>query len=137
MKDYYAVLGVNRKANTNAVQIAYENELKKLSRLAPAERAAQARILKEAFDTLSNPFKREDLDAHLVEIDANLGGATSSTPLVAGIVVVLITVGGVGYFLMERSKDQRAIKAEDQRAAAEREKAKRDVPARDEGKARR
>ena len=134
MKDYYAVLGVDRKANSAAIKAAYDRKLKRLSRLSAAERAAPEAALKEAFDTLSNTFKREDLDSHLVEIDANLGGTSSNTPLVIGIVIVLITIAGVGYFLTERSKDQRSIRQDKERAVVEQEKAKRDMPARDEGK---
>ncbi|MEO7397033.1 MAG: DnaJ domain-containing protein [Ilumatobacteraceae bacterium] len=115
MKDYYAVLGVSRKADSTAIKSAYERKVQRLSRLTEAERAAEEKVLKEAFENLSNPFKREDLDAHLVEIDANLGGATSNTPLVVGIVVVLLTIGGVGYFLTERWKSQQGARAEQQR----------------------
>jgi len=130
MKDYYAVLGVDRKADSKAIRSAYERKVQKLSRLSPTERAARERILKEAFDILSSTIKREDLDAHLVEIDANVGGSPSNTPLAIGIVVVLLTIMGVGYFLTERWKAQAGMAAEKQRAATEREKANEGKPRR-------
>jgi curved DNA-binding protein CbpA len=127
MKDYYAVLGVKRNADSAAIRLAYERKMKTLARRPPAERAAQEREVKEALETLSNPLKREDFDAHRVEIDANVGGPTSNKPLAIAILVVLFTIIGVGYFLTERWASQEAMRAEAQRAAAEREKARQDL----------
>src|SRR5438552_12872078 len=110
MQDYYATLGVRRDAKAKDIKVAYEGKLEKLARLSDAKRAAREKPLKEAFAILSNPAKRAHFDSRLVELDANLGGSASNAPLVIGIVVVTLTVGGIGYFLAERSKEQKAIR---------------------------
>jgi len=122
MKDYYDVLGIPRDAAPGVVKVAYEGRMKKAARLKDAERAAEERELKEAYAILSNPAKREDFDASLMEVDAKLTGSGSNAPLVIGVAVVMLAVLGAGYFLMERSKAQRATQIEQQRAA-ERQKA--------------
>jgi DnaJ-class molecular chaperone len=123
MRDYYADLGVERDATVIQVTSAFERRMKKLGGQPDAERTPEGKRLKEAFAILSNPAKRADFDARLMEVDAGLAGSGSNAPLVIGIVAVILTVAGVGFFLSERSK---ALKAtEQQRAAADREKAKR------------
>jgi len=67
MKDYYDVLGIPRDAAPGVVKVAYEGRMKKAARLKDAERAAEERELKEAYAILSNPAKREDFDASLME----------------------------------------------------------------------
>ena len=138
MKDYYDILGIARDATPNVVKIAYEGKVKKLARLSDSKRAAEEKPLKEAFAILSNPAKREHFDSRLMELDANLGGSGSNAPLVIGIVVVALTAAGIGYFLSERSKAQKAARIEEQRVAAERKAApQKETLERADGKAKR
>ena len=120
MSSHYDLLGIPRNASQRAIQKAYERRRKALGKNPDA---LQERILNDAFAVLSNPSKRADYDSRLGEADMLPSGAGSSTPLVVGLVVVGLTAAGIGYFLFERSKDQKWMKEEQQRAA-EREKAK-------------
>ena len=96
MKDYYEILGVARDATPNAVKIAYEGRMKKAARLSDKKRAAEERLLNEAYAILSNPAKREHFDSQRLEIDAHLEGSASKMPLVIGIVAVVVTVVRLG-----------------------------------------
>ena len=120
MSSHYDVLGIDRKASPRQVEKAYERKVKALGKNPDS---LQERIVKDAFAVLSNPVKRADYDSRLGEADLMPSGAGSSTPLVVGLVVVGLTAAGIGYFLFERSKDQKWMKEEEKRAA-EREKAK-------------
>jgi curved DNA-binding protein CbpA len=120
---HYDSLGVPRDASRSALRKAYERKLGALSRRPAAERVVEEKILKSAFDTLSDPAKRVDYDSRLEPTDIQPTSATSAVPLIVGLVVVAVTAGGIGYFLMERSKDQAYMRMEEKRAA-DREKAK-------------
>ena len=120
MSSHYDVLGIDRKASPRAVQKAYERTLKALGKNPDP---LQERIVKDAFGILSNPVRRADYDSRLGEAEILPSGAGSGAPLLIGIVVVALTAAGIGYFLFERSKDQKWMK-EEERRAAEREKAK-------------
>ena len=121
MSSHYDTLGIPRDAKPRAIKKAYEGRRKALGKNPDT---LQARILDDAFAVLSNPVKRADYDSRLGEADLIPTGAGSSTPLIVGIIVVGLTAAGIGYFLFERTKDQKWMKEEAQRAA-ERDKAKR------------
>jgi len=120
MSSHYDVLGIDRKASAGAIRKAYKRKMKAFGK---SPDALKERFVKDAFDVLSNPVKRADYDSKLGELDALPVGAGSGTPLLVGLVVVALTAAGIGFFLYERSKERKAMKVEEQRAA-EREKAK-------------
>jgi curved DNA-binding protein CbpA len=119
VKDYYEVLGVKRSAASGKVKAAYDARMRRAMRLRDEERIGEERRLKEAFAILSNPSKRAEFDASLLELDAKLTGSGSNAPLVVGIVVVALTAAAIGYFVSERSKVQKSQRMEEQRAAAQ------------------
>jgi curved DNA-binding protein CbpA len=117
MGTHYEVLGVSRKASPKALLKAYERRIRALGRNPDP---LQERIVKDAFAVLSDPAKRVDYDSRLGESDLMPVGSGSSVPLIVGLVVVALTAGAIGFFLVQRSKDQQWMKHEEQRAAAKR-----------------
>jgi DnaJ-class molecular chaperone len=126
MSSHYDVLGITRKAKAKDVQKAYERKMAALERRPDS---LQERVVKDAFSVLSNPVKRADYDSKLGENDLMPAGAGSGSPLIVGIIVVAVTAAGIGFFLTTRDKDQRWMKHEEDRAAAQKAKAKRPSPA--------
>jgi curved DNA-binding protein CbpA len=128
MENHYETLGVRRNAKPDALKKAYERKLKALEDRPAAERAMRERLLKRAYDALKDPVERAEHDELLDDADA-LEGKGLAGPLLVGLIVVALAVVGVGYFLLERSKAREWMRLEQERAAAEREKAKRAPPA--------
>src|SRR5688500_10635809 len=139
MNNYYQALGVSENATPEILKIAFEGKLKALAKgkLSEAERKAEEKLLRQAFGTLSNPAHRAAHDARL-EGAADREAASSRTTaigIVAGVVVAL--VGGVAWYMSDRSSKLERIRRDEARIAQEAEDLRQRVGAREAEKERR
>jgi len=127
MKNYYEALGVAQNATPAVVKIAYEGKVKHLVALSESERAAEKKLLDEAFAVLSNPAKKTWYDARLDEHHDKAERAATSgrKPLAIGLAVAAIALGGSAYYMSERTKERERVRLEEERIALEREKVRR------------
>lgn len=124
MDDYYRILGVTRDATPAVVKIAYEGQLKALARTVPdaAQRAAEEKLLNQAYVTLSTPAKKAWYDQRL----AAAPEARTERPykaMAAGAVMLAVLGGGISWYFQARAAERERLEAH--RIALERESAKR------------
>ena len=123
MNNYYQALGVSESATPEILKIAFEGKLKALARgkLPEAERKAEEALLRQAFGTLSNPARRAAYDAQLEgAADREAAGSRKAAiGIAAGVVVAL--VGGVAWYMSERSSKLERVRRDEARIAQEAE----------------
>ncbi len=77
MKDYYRILGVDRKASKEEISKAYKRLVRKYHPdLNPGDKEAEEKFkeINEAYDVLSDPKKRKEYDAMLEAQERGFGG---------------------------------------------------------------
>ena len=124
MEDYYRILGVTRDATPSVVKIAYEGQLKALgrSKLDPAQRAAEEKLLTQAYVTLSTPAKKAWYDQKLAAAPESQPKQVPKALVAAGLAVVLVS-GLLAWYFQARTAERERL--ENQRIAIEREAAQR------------
>jgi hypothetical protein len=123
VEDYYRTLGVTRDATPSVVKIAYEGQLKALerSKLDPAQRAAEEKVLSQAYVTLSTPAKKAWYDQKLAEAPEARPERPMKALIAAGVAVVMVA-GCLAWYFQARTAERERLEA--QRIAIEREAAK-------------
>ncbi|MGZ5103129.1 MAG: J domain-containing protein, partial [Usitatibacter sp.] len=105
------VLGVPRNARVADIGRAYDRINADLQKETTAPNPRLAAMAKIAYDTLSDPGKREQYDASL---DAPQPKAAAKGPgrpaIVASVAVALVVVAGAGYYFLARTP-ARAVEA--------------------------
>jgi hypothetical protein len=104
-RTHYDELGVPKGARPLDIQRAYNKYRKEADRDTAIPDAQRDKRVQAAYDTLSDPDKREAYDAALARPRASAGGERTGSGkgvLVLAGLGVAVAVAGAGYFLMNR-----------------------------------
>src|SRR4051812_21439332 len=125
MIEYYGVLGVSREASPSIVKIAYEGKVKGLAKgnLSESERKTEERQLLAAYETLTDPLRRERYEERLEQAASRDENRAKAIPAIIATVLVVIAVGGyVGYSRHVAEQKRQMAKFEAERVKAEYER---------------
>jgi curved DNA-binding protein CbpA len=125
MIDYYGLLGVSREASPSVLKIAYEGKVKALAKgnLSEAERKSEERQLLAAYETLTDPLRRERYEERLEATASREESRAKAIPAIAAVVFLVLAVGGyVGYTRHVAEQKRQLARLEAERVKAEYER---------------
>jgi DnaJ-class molecular chaperone len=97
---------------------------------------AEEKALREAYKVLSDPRRRERYDAQLAGAVERAAEGSGRGALVVAVILGVGAIGGLGWYLAERSARLEQIRLQEERLAREAEAAKRRATAEEKGRTR-
>jgi hypothetical protein len=101
-KTLYEVLGVARDAKVTDIGRAYNRIKTELQKESSAPDPRLAAMAKVAYETLSDPDRREEYDKSLGVVKRAASGKGMAGGLVAAVVAAVVAAGGGGYYFFAR-----------------------------------